>query len=228
MLPAGLHSLKAAYNATVGGHFASSASAVIPLSVVVLTASNLILTGPDKALAGQPAEYSLVVTDQLNNVVTSFVDTVHFGSSDTNAALPADYTFLAPDLGRISFAILFGSAGPQTVTASTGLLTATLPVRVSVSSITTLSVNSLTASPGQVITLIANVHAAGIPVSAGRVTFLDGKRVLGAAQIVGSGAAWGFTAGNAQLKVRLGLGSHVITANFGSLRDVNLPAPEDI
>ncbi len=220
VLPVGVHSLKAAYNATVGGHFASSSSAVIPLSVVVLTASNLILTGPANALAGQPAEYSLVVTDQLNNVVTNFVGTVHFASSDTNATLPADYTLALADLGRISFAILFGSAGPQTVTVSTGLLTATLPVRVSVPSTTTLNVDPLNASPGQVVTLVANVSATGGPVPAGGVTFLDGKRVLGTAQIVGPWAAPGFTSGYAQLKVRLGLGSHAITATFGGIRDV--------
>jgi hypothetical protein len=43
---------------------------------------------------------------------------VHFTSSDSFAALPADYTFTATDAGTHTFTVTFGSPGTQTVTVA--------------------------------------------------------------------------------------------------------------
>jgi len=49
---------------------------------------------------------------------TSFTGTVHFSSSDTNATLPADYTFTPADRGTATFAAGFDAAGAQSITAT--------------------------------------------------------------------------------------------------------------
>jgi hypothetical protein len=67
-------------------------------------------------------------------------------------------------------------------------------------------------APGAVATLTATVQVGGAPVTGGTVTFLDGQRVLGTAQVVASGAG----AGTASLKTRsFQPGQHSLTAVYG-------------
>src|SRR5207253_2003140 len=52
-----------------------------------------------RALAGSPTQVEVVALDASNNLVTGYTGTVHFTSSDSQATLPADYTFTASDNG---------------------------------------------------------------------------------------------------------------------------------
>jgi hypothetical protein len=68
---------------------------------------------------------------------TGYTGTVHFTSSDTQAGLPADYTFLPGDNGVHTFSVTLKSAGSQTITAtdrSAGSITGSATVSVSAAS----------------------------------------------------------------------------------------------
>ncbi len=82
------------------------------------TATHLQVSAPASAAAG--SAFSITVTAQgaSNNTVNSYTGTVHFTSSDGQAILPADYTFLAGDNGVHTFSVTLGTPGSQTVTAT--------------------------------------------------------------------------------------------------------------
>src|SRR5207247_1686045 len=63
---------------------------------------------------------SVTVTakDALNNTVTGYTRTVRFTSSDPQAVLPADYTFVAADNGAHVFSVVLKAGGSQSVTAT--------------------------------------------------------------------------------------------------------------
>src|SRR5260370_21046870 len=62
------------------------------------------------------------VLDQFNNTVTNYTGTVQFTSSDGQALLPGNYTFVAGDNGVHTFSngVTLKTAGSQTVTATDG------------------------------------------------------------------------------------------------------------
>src|SRR5262249_32483727 len=71
--------------------------------------------------AGTPFALLVQASDPFGLSVPGYRGTVHFSSTDPQATLPADYTFTAPDNGQHTFSgVVFGSAGSQTITASTG------------------------------------------------------------------------------------------------------------
>jgi hypothetical protein len=56
--------------------------------------------------------------DANHNVATGYAGTVHFSSTDPQAALPANYTFTSTDAGTHSFPVTLKTAGSITVTAT--------------------------------------------------------------------------------------------------------------
>src|SRR5262249_49175776 len=92
------------------------------------TTSELVLSGELLAVSGEP--YSFTVTAQLlgGGTDASYRGRVHFTSSDATS-LPADYTFTADDQGSHTFAAVFRTLGPQSLTAtdSSNGITGTLP-----------------------------------------------------------------------------------------------------
>ena len=86
-------------------------------NVNVSTASQLlVLSGiGQSATAGSPQSVTVAVTDSFGNVITGYVGTVHFTSTDTQAVLPADYTFTAADQGKHTFQVTFKTTGAQSV-----------------------------------------------------------------------------------------------------------------
>lgn len=75
---------------------------------------------------------------------------------------------------------------------------------------TVLSLSARSVPHGTAVTLSARVEANGSPVAPGLVTFVDGKTVLGSAQLLSGGTA--------SLKVMAGLGTHAITARFAGTK----------
>ncbi len=55
-------------------------------------AAALVLSGPSSVTAGAPFGFSVTADDAYGNVATGYAGTVHFRSSDSQAALPADAT----------------------------------------------------------------------------------------------------------------------------------------
>jgi autotransporter-associated beta strand protein len=99
---------------TVGGGLKGNASVTVTTSAQLVVLSGL----GQSATAGSPQSVTITVTDTFGNVITGYVGTIHFTSSDVKAALPADYTFTAADHGTHTFQATFKTAGTQSITAA--------------------------------------------------------------------------------------------------------------
>jgi RHS repeat-associated protein len=71
--------------------------------------------------AGTPFTITVRILDAGGNVVPGYTGTVHFGSSDPQAALPPDYAFTVDDAGVHTFTVTLFTAGPQTLIAGDAL-----------------------------------------------------------------------------------------------------------
>jgi parallel beta-helix repeat protein len=81
-------------------------------------ADHYLLSNPGAVTAGTPVSITLTVKDAYGNTATGYAGTVHFISTDAQAALPADYTFTPTDAGVHSFSVTLKTAGAQTITAT--------------------------------------------------------------------------------------------------------------
>jgi hypothetical protein len=83
-------------------------------------ASQLVLSAPSSVRHGTTFSLTLTVEDAYGNVVTGYVGTVHFTSSDSTATLPADYTFTAADAGVHTFTstAILRKRGTQTLSVT--------------------------------------------------------------------------------------------------------------
>jgi hypothetical protein len=81
--------------------------------------STLSVTGyPSPVVAGTSNSFNLAAKDAYGNSITGYTGTVHFTGSDAQAALPADYTFVAGDNGAHAFSATLKTAGTQSLTAT--------------------------------------------------------------------------------------------------------------
>ena len=77
----------------------------------------VVLSGLGQTVpAGSSQSVTVTVVDANGNPVFNYVGTVVFTSSDGQAELPANYTFLPADQGTHTFAVEFDSGGAQTIT----------------------------------------------------------------------------------------------------------------
>jgi hypothetical protein len=83
------------------------------------TASTLALSGfPSPVTAGVAGTETVTARDSSGNTATNYRGTIHFTSTDPQAALPANYTFTAADAGVHTFNITLKTAGTQSITAT--------------------------------------------------------------------------------------------------------------
>jgi hypothetical protein len=81
--------------------------------------SRFAVTGfPSPITAGTPGTFTVTAEDAYSNVIARYPGTVHFTSSDPQASLPADYTFLPGDAGSHTFTATLFTAGTQSLTAT--------------------------------------------------------------------------------------------------------------
>lgn len=119
LFTAGDHTITASDGAATG-------AATVHLGAGV--AGALALTGaPATTVAGSSFSLTLTATDAHGNRAGGYRGTVHFTSTDPAATLPADYAFTAGDAGEHAFTVALATAGPQTVTAADGALSASTP-----------------------------------------------------------------------------------------------------
>jgi len=141
---------------------AGSITGTSGLSVAAAPASNLGLSGLSNAVAGTAQTATATLRDPYGNVATSFRGTVHFSSTDTQAALPADYTFTAADAGTHRFAVTLKTSGSQSVTAASGSMTNTLTVAIRAATASKLTLNApagaLTGVPFSVTVTLKDVY----------------------------------------------------------------------
>jgi uncharacterized repeat protein (TIGR01451 family) len=92
------------------------------VQIAAQTVTHFSITAPATTTAGAPFSITVAALDAGNSVVTGYTGTVHFTKTDsgTGSAVPADYTFVAGDLGEHAFTngVTFVTAGNQTITAT--------------------------------------------------------------------------------------------------------------
>ncbi len=73
---------------------------------------------PSPTTAGEAHSLTVAALDSSGNPLTGYTGTVHFTSSDPQAALPADYTFTATDGGTHTFTMTLKTAGTESITVT--------------------------------------------------------------------------------------------------------------
>jgi hypothetical protein len=81
-------------------------------------ASSFAVSGFPSPTAGAPGSFTVTAKMADGTTDTNYTGTVHFTSSDSEAVLPADYTFTAADAGVHTFSATFRTAGTQSITAT--------------------------------------------------------------------------------------------------------------
>ncbi len=116
----------------------------LSVSVAAGAASSYQVSGPSSATAGTSFSETVKVFDAYGNAATGYTGTVAFTSTDNQAGLPSNYTFITSDAGSHTFTITMKTAGSQTDTAadtSNSSLHANLSVKVNPSAASSLSVS---------------------------------------------------------------------------------------
>jgi hypothetical protein len=82
-------------------------------------ASSFAVSGfPSSTTAGGAGSFTVTAKNTDGTTATGYAGTVHFTSSDAQAGLPADYTFMAADQGIHTFSAILKTAGTQSITAT--------------------------------------------------------------------------------------------------------------
>ena len=89
------------------------------ITVKAAAASRFVLSAPASVQPGVPFSLTVTVEDAYGNIVTGYVGTIRFTSSDSRASVPANYTFKASDNGVHTFTgLVLRRTGNQTITAT--------------------------------------------------------------------------------------------------------------
>jgi hypothetical protein len=77
------------------------------------------LSAPSTAASGTSFNFTVTAKNPVDRTIdTSFAGVVHFTSSDSQAVLPAEFTFTPSDLGTQTFGATLRTSGAQTITAT--------------------------------------------------------------------------------------------------------------
>jgi uncharacterized delta-60 repeat protein len=87
-------------------------------TVSAAAATRFVVSAPTSATAGVAFTETVTALDAFGNVATSYTGTVRFTSSDTQAGLPADYTFTGADGGTHTWSVILKTSGTQSLTAA--------------------------------------------------------------------------------------------------------------
>ena len=93
---------------------ASFAATNLPGPATVLAVSGV----PASIVAGTANSFTVTAQDSFGNVASAYTGTVQFKSSDANAVLPPNYTFVAADNGIHTFNATLKTVGTQTLTVT--------------------------------------------------------------------------------------------------------------
>ena len=87
--------------------------------IVAGSATALAVTGfPSPTTAGASQSFTVRALDSNGNTAIGYTGTVHFTSSDVQAVLPANYTFVTADNGVHTFNGTLGTVGTQSISAT--------------------------------------------------------------------------------------------------------------
>src|SRR5262249_39178314 len=97
----------------------SSITGSATVTVSAAAASIFTVSAPSTVGGGIPFNVTVTAKDTFGNTATGYTGTVHFTSSDGQAVLPANYTFVAGDNGAHTFTTTtLKTPGLQAVTAT--------------------------------------------------------------------------------------------------------------
>jgi uncharacterized repeat protein (TIGR01451 family) len=113
---AGVKNNSVTVSATTAGA-GSPATASVTVSPAVAVAFKVTGLGPFAA-PGVVGTATVTAQDALGGTVTTYTGTVHFTSTDADATLPTDYTFVGGDAGVHNFSVTLHTAGTWSVTAT--------------------------------------------------------------------------------------------------------------
>jgi len=88
------------------------------ITVTPAAATHLLIIAPAGDVAGTAFSTTVTAVDAFGNTATGYTGTVHFTSSDPQAALPANYTFTASNDGVHTFSATLKTAGSQSLTVT--------------------------------------------------------------------------------------------------------------
>ncbi len=111
------------------------------ITVTPAAATHFSVSTPTSLTAGQTFSITVTALDAYNNTATGYLGTVHFTSTDAQAVLPADYTFVSSDKGKHTF-----TNGATLKTAASQKITAADTVSTSIKGTGTTVVNPAAAS----------------------------------------------------------------------------------
>ncbi|HYL84030.1 MAG TPA: SBBP repeat-containing protein, partial [Candidatus Angelobacter sp.] len=81
-------------------------------------ATYFVVSAPSVATVGTSFSFTVTANNALNTTATTYTGGVHFTSTDTQAALPTDYTFTSADGGTHVFTATLNTVGTQSITAT--------------------------------------------------------------------------------------------------------------
>jgi Bacterial Ig-like domain (group 2) len=95
----------------------SSGGTVQQLTSFAISVTSTPVPGEtNSVVSGRSAQVQVVAKDQLGDTFTGYTGTVHFSSTDTLAALPADYTYTASDAGSHTFSVTLKTVNDTSAT----------------------------------------------------------------------------------------------------------------
>jgi len=213
-LAVGTHSISASY----GGDSKDNGSVSQTVSVVVgqstVGTSTSLSASATQLTLGQSETFTAKVAPQSgSNVPTgtvTFLDgTTTLGTSSLSGSGTAIFTTTALAAGTHLIVASYGGASKDSSSASSAVSVVVTAVQGAAATTTTLSASSTQLLPSQSITFTAAVAPqSGSNIPTGIVTFFDGSKGLGTAQVNASG---GTTLNLASLAV----GTHSISATYG-------------
>lgn len=113
-------------------------------------AASFTLVGPATTVAGQDYTFTVTAKDAFNNTKTDYTGIVRITSTDPNARLPANYTFVAANNGVATLTLTLNSEGGRTITVTdtaTPGVTGSLPITVIGPSIFSVNANTYGSTP---------------------------------------------------------------------------------
>src|SRR5262249_9703512 len=104
---------------TIVDKVTASLSGTAVVTVAAAAASSLSASGyPSPTTAGNVGNLTVTALDAYGHTAAGYSGTVHVTSSDSQAVLPANYTFTAADAGKHVFSITLKTTGTQSLTAT--------------------------------------------------------------------------------------------------------------
>jgi len=103
---------------TVTSSIKGSQTGITVTSSATVVAKFLVTGFAASVTAGSAGTITVTAENPFGQTVTSYIGSVHFTSSDGQAALPANYTFTAADNGVHTFSVTLKTVGTRSVTAT--------------------------------------------------------------------------------------------------------------